>query len=249
MYNKNIELKQNFKKTIIGTETVLRIWWQRTFTLESKISIFKILALLKFVFLAQVLLISNEINTTIQRIQKNFPWTSIDGKIKCKTICNDFQNGGSEIVDISSKISSLQCSWVKKLYDQNSHDRKLIPLHFINNAFAENFIFHSSLSFKTSVLNQFPTFYANILQSWKIYFSHISYTPSCTWSQFLWFNNYITIDNNSVHYNEFSSHITLSISYLISGREIKDWNHIKKIQLTYNLYYKFRQMLHAILKK
>ena len=75
-YNKNIELEQNFKKTIIGIEKVLRMWRRRNLTLEGKIIIFKTLALSKFVFLAQVLLIPNEISTTIH-----------------KSNCNDFQNG------------------------------------------------------------------------------------------------------------------------------------------------------------
>ena len=73
-------------------------------------------------------------------------------------------------------------------------------MHFINNMFRQNFIFPSNLSFKTSALHQFPTFYANILQSWKTNISHISYTPSSTGSQFLWFNNYVIIDNNSVQF-------------------------------------------------
>ena len=66
---------------------------------------------------------------------------------------------------------------------------------FINNEFGKNFIFHPNLSFKTFALYQFPTFYANTLQSRRRNFSHISYTPSCIGSQFLLFNNYITIDN------------------------------------------------------
>ena len=44
---------------------------------------------------------------------------------------------------------------------------RLISMHFINNAYWKIFIFHSNLSFKTSVLHQFPTFYADILPSWK----------------------------------------------------------------------------------
>ena len=106
-------------------------------------------------------------------------------KVKHENICNDFQNGCLENVDISTKISSLQYPWVKKLYDQNFHDWKLIPMHFINNTFGKNFIFHSIFSFKTSVFHQLPTFYAKILQSWKINFSHISYTPSCIGSQLI----------------------------------------------------------------
>ena len=80
-------------------------------------------------------------------------------------------------MDISTKIYSFQCSSVKKRHDQNSHDWKLIPMHFTNNAFRKHFIFHLNLSFKTSVLHHFPTFYVNILPSWKRNFSHVSYTP------------------------------------------------------------------------
>ena len=124
-------------------------------------------------------------------------------------------------------------------------------MHFINDAFGKNFIFHSNLSFKTSVLHQFPTFYANIPQSWKRNVSHISYTPSCIGSQFLWFNNYITIDNNSVHFKEFSSHNINFINKLFTSEgEFEDWNHIKReFQHANNLYYKFTQILHAIPKK
>ena len=36
-YSKNIELEQNFKKTIIGIEKVFRMWRQRDLTLEGKL--------------------------------------------------------------------------------------------------------------------------------------------------------------------------------------------------------------------
>ena len=138
-------------------------------------------------------------------------------------------------MDISSKISGLQCSWVIKLYDQNSYDSKLIPMHFVNNAFGKNFIFYSNLTLKAFVFHQFPTFNVNILQSWKRNFSHISYhshithiTPNCIGSRFLWLNNYVTTDNKSVHFKEFSSHNINFINQLfISEAEFKDWNHIK----------------------
>ena len=108
------------------------MWRRRNLTLEDKIIIFKTLALSTFVFLAQFLPIPNEITTTIQRIQRQFLWNSSNIKIKHKTICKDFQNGGLKNVGIPNEISSLQCSWIKKLYDQNSRNWKLIPMHFSN---------------------------------------------------------------------------------------------------------------------
>ena len=117
-HNKNIELEQNFKKVIIGIEKVLRMGQRRNLTLQD------LLALSKFVFLAHVLLIPNEITTTIKRIQEEFLW----------------------------------------------NPNNLISMHFINNTFEKNFINYSDLSFNTSILHQFPTFYAKILRSPKKYF-------------------------------------------------------------------------------
>ena len=119
-------------------------------------------------------------------------------------------------MDICSKSSSLQCSWVKNVYDQKSHNWKLIPIHFIDKIVSgKKFTFHSNLSFKTSVLHQFPTFYTNILQLWKINFSNISHTASCIGSHFLLFNNYIQlITIMFTLYNLRITVLTLSISYL-----------------------------------
>ena len=49
-------------------------------------------------------------------------------KIKNSTLCNDYQNGGLKNVDIFSKIVSLQCPWIKMLFDNNFQQWKLIPL-------------------------------------------------------------------------------------------------------------------------
>ena len=39
-----------------------------------------------------------------------FIWTGKNPKIKNSTLCNDYENGGLENVDIFSKVVSLQCS-------------------------------------------------------------------------------------------------------------------------------------------
>ena len=41
--------------------------------------------------------------------------------------CNDYENGELKSVDIFSKKISLQCSWIKRLYDGNFHLWKVIP--------------------------------------------------------------------------------------------------------------------------
>ena len=121
-----------------------------------------------------------------------------------------------------AKYLACNALWVKKLHDQNSHDQKLTPMHVINNSYGKNFIFYLNISFKNSVLHQFPTFYTNILQSWKRNFCHISYTPNCLGFPFLQFNSFITIDNNPVHFKEFQSHnILYQSSYLHLRKNLK----------------------------
>ena len=47
--------------------------------------------------------------------------------------------------DIFTKVISWQCSWIKRLYDENFHKWKIIPSNLINTIYCENFKFHSCL--------------------------------------------------------------------------------------------------------
>ena len=64
---KNLQLENNFRKTILNIERILKMSRQRNLPLEGKIIIF-ITALSKITFLAQVLVISNQIINTLQQI-------------------------------------------------------------------------------------------------------------------------------------------------------------------------------------
>ena len=75
--------------------------------------------------------ISNSLIEELQKIKKTFIWHSSRPKISHKTPCNNFENGALKYVDISSKIISLQCSWLRKFCDENFHEWKIIPSHLI----------------------------------------------------------------------------------------------------------------------
>ena len=86
-------------------------------------------------------------------------------KIKHETLCNSFEEGGLKNVDKNSKIEILQCSWVKRLYDDKFHEWKLIPLHLIKLTFRINFKFHSNLDFDDSKILTFPSFYKQLFRN------------------------------------------------------------------------------------
>ena len=48
-----------------------------------------------------------------------FIWKGKNPNIKNSTLCNDYDNGGLKNV-VFTKIESLQCSLIKRLFDNNS---------------------------------------------------------------------------------------------------------------------------------
>ena len=57
----------------------------------------------------------------LTKIQMEFIWKGKNSKIKNSTLCNDYEYGGLKNVDIFSKVVSLQCSWIKRLFNSNFH--------------------------------------------------------------------------------------------------------------------------------
>ena len=54
-------------------------------------------------------------------------------------IDNNFENGGLKNVNIAAKISSLQSSWIKRLFDGNFYDWKILPHHVIHKALGKSY--------------------------------------------------------------------------------------------------------------
>ena len=155
-YNKTKQDEKNFLETITKIQNVLRIWRMRSLTLEGKIIVFKTLAISKIVYLSMMIKVPTEIIVELEKIQKRFIWPT-KPKIKNETISSYFKDGGLKNEDTNIKIASLQCSWIKRLYDDSFHEWKLIPLKLIKKSFGEDLKFHSNLSFNNSYVRYFPS--------------------------------------------------------------------------------------------
>ena len=129
-------------------------------TMEDKVLIFKTLAISKIVHLALVKDVPSSTIAQLEKIQKQFIWKNGNPKLKHTTLCNEYEQGGLKNVDIFFKITSLQCSWVKRLNDDSFHARKVF---LIKNHLGKNFVFHSNLSVKQNVVKKLRKFYQEIL--------------------------------------------------------------------------------------
>ena len=185
-------------------QNVLDLWRIRNITVEGKIIIFKTLALSKTVYLTLITSFSKQLIEEIQRIQKAFIWNNWTSKMNHETLYNPFQEGGLKNFDINSKIASLQCSWVKRLYDDKFQEWKLITLHLIKSTFGLNFKFHSNLDFDDSKILTFPSFYKQLLRNWRKYLSCSVNIPSSILSQRIWYNKNIKMNSKPIYVEEFA---------------------------------------------
>ena len=128
-YKKKFVNEKNFKNHLQKIETVFTVWKIRNLTLEWKITIFRTLAVSKIIHLASVTVLANYAVTQLNKIQKEFIWNHKRPKIKVKTLINIFDKGGLKL-DFPSKITRLQCSWVKRLLDRNVHEWNIILLFY-----------------------------------------------------------------------------------------------------------------------
>ena len=227
-YNINLLNQKNYCQAIPNIHGILKLWRMRNLSIEGKIVVFKTLAISKLVNLALLTVIPDHITDEVTKIQKSFTWHDSFPKMKYETLRMEFKAGSLKNVDIRFKFVSLQCSWVKKLYDDFFHEWKIIPLHLLNKCFGPSFKFHSNLHFKSKLLKQFPSFYKQILMNWKKYFIASPITPSGILSQFIWYNSYIKIDSKAVYFKTF---LTKSINFVTqlfnTDGSVKRWNFLK----------------------
>ena len=128
--NKNLEQDENFCEYIVKIENILKLWRMRQLTLEGRITLFKSLAVSKIIHLSLITKLHNNTIDLLHKIQKNFIWHGKKAKIRHSTLCNGNEKGGIKNVNLRNKITSMQCSWVKRLFEDDFHDWKVIPHYF-----------------------------------------------------------------------------------------------------------------------
>ena len=136
------------------------------------------------------------------------------------TLCNGYEMGGIKKVDLRNKITSMQCSWVKRLFEDGFHDWKAIPLFLIDKHLGKNFKFHNDLDINNDILSKFPSFYQDIFIKWINNFNSKSTLPSMILSEVIWFNSNIKIDSKLVHFSFFSEKNLNFIGQLLNDNTV-----------------------------
>ena len=102
-------------------------------------------------------------------MQKNSIWNEKKPKIKRLAFSNNCKDGGLKGVEIFAKASSLQCSWIKRLFHEYLHEWKIILVYLTKTNFCRNFKFHPRLEPSVRSIKNVPIFYKVVIKNWAIY--------------------------------------------------------------------------------
>ena len=157
----------------------------RNLTIEGKVLVLKSLSVSKILHLSLITTVPHAIINQLNNIKKNFIWNGKNPpKIKHSTLSNSYEDAGLKDVDVFTKAISLQCSWIRILYDENFHEWKIIPSYLIKTIFFKNFKFHPCLDPSKRSLKNTPNFYKEMITSWVKCLSYSPSLPSAILSQF-----------------------------------------------------------------
>ena len=92
----------------------------------------------------------------------------------------------------------MQCSCVKRSFENNFHDWKVIPLFLIGKLLGKSFNVHNNIDISNDILSKFPSFYQDIFIKWINNFASKPTLPFMILPEFIWFNSNIKVDGKPV---------------------------------------------------
>ena len=122
----------------------------------------------------------------------------------------------------------MQCSWVKRLFEDDFHDWKIIPLFLIDKHLQKNFKFHNNLDISNDILFKISTFLSRYFHKMDSFTSKPN-LPFMILSEVIWFNSNIKVGNKPVHFSFFSDKSLTFIGQLLNDNgNIKRWKRLKR---------------------
>ena len=143
-------------------------------------------------------IVPTDIIKLLETIHRDFVWDKKRPNIKHLTLISDYSKGGLRDIDIHSEFKSLHLNWLNRLFDDNFHPWKQIPLFYFKRVSKDFHLFHPNLIVPNGLLINIPLFYRNLINFWQ----DISISPpsnvSMILSESLCFNCFIMIDNRPI---------------------------------------------------
>ena len=192
----------NFGIQIPKIVALIEQWKRRVLTPIGRTTVIKTLLIPKlnhlFISLPSP---KNETISYLYKIIFEFLWKSRVDKVKRSVTTQDYLSGGLKMVDINNFITSLKCSWIKRLTSS------ICPKPWMNIFFAMygndilKKIYDFGDSFIEQLLGKSNAFWRDVFNSWFLYLKTCQHLPSIK-SKFqnipVWYNSNIKIAGKPV---------------------------------------------------
>ena len=126
-YDTDLANRHNFFDIICKMKSCLNCWRYRGLTIAGRIQIFKALAISKVVYISTMKNLPRQFIEALSEVQQDFVWNKPRSKIKHSSLIGNYEEGGYKDVDISTKLTVLKITWIRRLLDGNCHPWKILP--------------------------------------------------------------------------------------------------------------------------
>ncbi|XP_052074422.1 uncharacterized protein LOC127712168 [Mytilus californianus] len=204
----------NYNERILQIKNLIKIWSKRNLTVIGKITVVKTLILPVLNHLIITLPNPNqELVKKINELILKFIWNSPVHRVKKELLQKDYSEGGLKMINLSSFITALKSTWVRKLF-QSDNKWKNVLFSIIN----QEKLFKFGNGYLSNIkVNMKNKFWLDVFHAWDII---IDKDENNTWEYFLssplWMNNCIKIENKPVFYKNWFNKGIVFINDIIS---------------------------------
>ena len=218
----------------------------RPISIYGKIVIFKTLALSKIIYVACMSTVPDLIAKLVEQIHKDFIWNKKRSNVKHSSLIAEFSKGGLKDIDIPSKFKSLHLGWIKRIFDDNFHPWKNIPLHYIKSVSYNTSLFLPNLLIPDNILQDVPEFYRNMIVYWCELSQTEPSTSAMVFSESLYFNSFIKINNSPISPSFLGVKKNIFLSDVFSDEGLLIPWEVASVKFSMTNYFKWMQIANSI---
>ena len=242
-------VKINFDEKIEKLKSKLNIWTSRDLTIFGRSCIVNTLGLSQFIYLASLVVFPENVIKTIEQLVSNFIWRGRKAKVKRQTLINKTEDGGIGLIDIRSKVKSLQCYWVVRYASEGEALWKRIWNHHLKSVGNNLFLYCNYDPAAIECMKIFPLYYKHVLMSWAEISQNTPTSAEEVGNQLIWNNRFIKVDHKPIFYGHFFESGAIRIKDLFySNKNLKPFKYWVEKGIESNSFFKWIAIVDAIPK-
>jgi len=244
--------KLNFDNKLLQIDETLKHLQKRNLTLFGKVCLIKSFAYSKITFVATCLSIPDKVIKEIDQRIFRYLWGKRD-RVKRKSIINNIQSGGLNMVDVRSHLNAIKASWVCRITNApENHVWAYLPKLYLSKFGRDFYILKTTVTHDTSFpyIHTIPEFYKNIIFAYNN--SKIVRTEdfhNSLSNQPIWGNKFITFKNRSIFFKSWIDAGIVAIGNLRLVNGIIDVEYLMNIIQDHRNFYKEVNILQKAIKK